>query len=309
MNDATVLYFPELEEDRFLPEGPRSLHWQGRDALIWVNIQTSINSETGSLHVRFWDTGEVLRFPMPGRPGFVIPTPKPGQLLVGMNKQVGIYELDTLTWTPLAQIPDPEPRTIINDGEPVLDSSTIIFGTKDTHFTDRIAEIYLFRLLPRPTISKVRGGQLCSNGKVIQETFEGLMVYDIDTPSKMVTRNRLDLDAGMLVEMGMAIDLRGEADFPDGMIDGGDDTVIIAFYNPAEVSNGRAVRYDLYSGKAVESWRIPGSPRVTCPLLVQRPEGMKLIFTTATEGMPAEWREKCPEAGSLFWATPSGSSA
>ena len=65
---------------------------------------------------------------------------------------------------------------------------------------------------------------------------------------------------------------------------------------------GRAIRFDLSTGQAVEEWTTPGSPRVTCPCLVQRPDGVKLILTTATEGMPAEQREMCPNAGFLFIA-------
>ena len=45
-----------------------------------------------------------------------------------------------------------------------------------------------------------------------------------------------------------------------------------------------------------------GSPRVTCPLLVERDGGVKLILTTAVEGMPADQRRRCPNAGDLFIA-------
>ena len=86
------------------------------------------------------------------------------------------------------------------------------------------------------------------------------------------------------------------------MCDCGDGTVIVAFYNPDLAEAGRAVRFDLTSGKAVEQWTTTGSPRVTCPLLVKRPDGVKLILTTATEGMPAEMRAWCPNAGCLFIA-------
>ena len=62
----------------------------------------------------------------------------------------------------------------------------------------------------------------------------------------------------------------------------GDGTAIIAFYNPEAVAEGRAVRFDLGTGRTIEEWTTPGSPRVTCPLLVKRPDGVKLILTTAT---------------------------
>ena len=44
---------------------------------------------------------------------------------------------------------------------------------------------------------------------------------------------------------------------------------------------GRAVRYRLGTGEMIEEWLTSGSPRVTCPLLVSRPDGVTLVLTTA----------------------------
>jgi sugar lactone lactonase YvrE len=89
------------------------------------------------------------------------------------------------------------------------------------------------------------------------------------------------------------------------MVDGGDGTVIIAFYNPAAVINGRAMRFDLNSKTAIEEWITPGSPRVTCPLLMEQDGSVRLMLTTATEGMPEEQRRNCTGAGDLFVAETS----
>ena len=78
--------------------------------------------------------------------------------------------------------------------------------------------------------------------------------------------------------------------------------VLVTLNIPELVEAGRAVRFNLTTGEALEEWTTPGSPRVTCPLLVKRPDGVKLILTTATEGMPAEMRAKCPSAGCVFIA-------
>ena len=144
--------------------------------------------------------------------------------------------------------------------------------------------------------------QTCSNGKVLASDSRGLILFDIDTPTRKVVRYRLDVAARTATPDGVALDLVDQVGFPDGMCDCGDGTVIIAFYNPDFVQAGKAIRFDLVNGKAIEEWTTPGSPRVTCPLLVKRPDGVKLILTTATEGMPAEMRAKCPNAGCLFIA-------
>lgn len=299
--DAEVLFRPEDAADRFLPEGPRPIRLDGRDALLWVNITTGPDSTSGALYVRFWDDGETETWRLPGRPGFVAPTDRPGVVFVGMDKQVGMFDLDAGTWTRLATIPDDNPRTMINDGEVVPGGRAVVFGTKDVKFTDPIAGLYLYTL-DDDVVSLLAPGQTCSNGKVFARYGGELVLFDIDTPTKTVVRYRLDMGGRVAAADGVALDLRGEPGFPDGMRDGGDGTVIVAFYNPDPVPAGRAVRFDLSSGRPVAEWRTPGSPRVTCPCLVDRPGGVQLVLTTAVEGMPEEQEDDCPEAGSVFVA-------
>ncbi len=299
--DTTVLLTPDSDEDGFLPEGPREFTLDGRPALLWVNIQTAPDATQGALHVRYWDTGGTESTTLPGRPGFALPTDRPGIVLVGLDHRIGTFDFDSYEWTPLATLPDPHPRTIINDAEVTPDGRAVVFGTKDTRFAEPLAGLYLLTLGDN-RVSRLLGGQTCSNGKVLATGPDGLTLFDIDTPTKTVARYRLDVTGRELVADGLALDLRGEPGFPDGMVDAGDGTVIVAFYNPEPVAAGRAVRYDLRTGEALEEWRTPGSPRVTCPCLVQRADGVKLVLTTATEGMPPEQRAKCLTAGSLFVA-------
>ena len=115
--EAGVFVRTDEDEDRFLPEGPRPITLDGRDALIWVNIQTAPDATRGALHVYYPDDEETGVWNLPGRPGFVFPTDRPGTVLVGVGKQVGTVDLETNEFRPLATIPDDNPRTIINDGE------------------------------------------------------------------------------------------------------------------------------------------------------------------------------------------------
>ena len=295
---AAVWFTPPTEADRFLPEGPRLTAAYDGEQIVWVNIQTAANAATGGLHVRHWD-GRHSYFPTPGRPGFVFPTNRDGVFLVGCTTTTGLFEPHTNRWTPLAELPSPHPMVIINDGEIVPGGRAVVFGAKDTRFQEPVACLYLFTLADN-RLTVLADGQTCSNGKVFADG--GATLYDIDTPRKMVTRYALDVTTRTLRELGVAIDLRHRDDFPDGMCDCGDGTVIVAFYNPHAVTDGRAVRYRLDTGEAVEEWITPGSPRVTCPLLVKRPDGVKLLLTTAVEGMPPELRARCPNAGALFVA-------
>lgn len=297
---ARVLVAPSAEPQRFLPEGPREVVLRGRRALAWVNIQTAPDATRGELHFWYPDTGEYQVVPVPGRPGFLIPTDRPDTLFLGMTKEVGLFHVPTGDWRPLAAIPDHSPRTIINDGEVDPAGRMVVFGTKDVRFADPIAHLYLFT--PEDgQLTVLADGQTCSNGKVIVETGGELTLYDIDTPRRMVVRYRLDRQFRTLEDRGMAVDLRAVDGFPDGMTGGGDGTAVVAFYDPDPLPAGRAGRYRLDTGELVEEWTTPGSPRVTCPLLFDQ-SGVKLVLTTAVEGMPPEMRSRCPNAGCLFVA-------
>ncbi len=302
--EAIPLVRFEDEEDRFLPEGPRAVKLEGRDALAWVNIQTAPDATRGAIHIRYWDDGEEGLWNLEARPGFWLPTDKPGTLFVGLGKELGTLELETNTFRAMTRIPDISPRTIINAGEVMPGGKAIVFGTKDLKFADPIARLYFYALTDGH-ITPWADRQICSNGKVFTRDTGGLVLYDIDTPTKKVARYRTEAGSRTAKFDGVAIDTSGIPGFPDGMCDGGDGTVIIAFYNAEPVEAGRAVRFNLATGDAIEEWLTPGSPRVTCPCLVKRPDGVKLILTTATEGMPAADREKCTEAGSLFIASTS----
>jgi sugar lactone lactonase YvrE len=297
---ATVLHAPTSEADRFLPEGPRAVTIEGRPGIAWVNIQTTPDATSGDIHVRFWD-GEHRTYHQEHRPGFLLPTDKEDTLLVGREKEIGLLNLVTNTFHSLADIGDPNPRTIINDGEVVPGGRAVVFGTKDVQFADPIANLYLFTLDDQ-RVSVLADQQVCSNGKLFVREGETLFLCDIDTPKKNLVRYRLDLAGPRLGTAEEVLDLREHRGFPDGMVDAGDGTVIIAFYNPAPVYAGRAIRFDLTTSEAIEEWTTPGSPRVTCPLLIEHDGRMRLVLTTATEGMPATDRRNCPAAGDLFWA-------
>ena len=298
---SEVLVSFDDDQDRFLPEGPRSVVVEDREALIWVNIQTGAHSRHGAIHLRFWDNGERRALPQPSRPGFVMPTDQPGMVVVGQEKEVGLLDLSNNRWTPWATIPDENPRTIINDGEIVPGGRAIVFGTKDVLFANPIARLYLFTL-DDFKIRELDGEQTCSNGKFFRRTDDELHLFDIDTPKQTIVRYRLDMARREIGDARVVLDLHDAEGFPDGMVACADGSAIVAFYNPGPARFGKAVRYSLETGAPIEQWTTPDSPRLTCPLLVKRNENVQLVLTTADEGMAPDLRAKCPKAGNLFIA-------
>ncbi|MBY0459419.1 MAG: SMP-30/gluconolactonase/LRE family protein [Gemmataceae bacterium] len=299
--EARVLHTPRDEFDRFLPEGPQEMTLAGIPRVVWVNIQDGPSSTRGWIHnLSALGSGAIAA---PRRVGFLRPVAGKEQLLIGLEKHLAVFTFRSGTFQTLATIPDDNPRTIINDAEVVPGGEAVVFGTKDVQFDPeaKLAHLYLYTVADN-RVSVLADKQVCSNGKVFATDARGLVLYDIDTPTRKVVRYRLDVGARTATLDGTALDLSREVGFPDGMCDCGDGSVIVAFYNPDFAEKGRAVRYSLTTGEAVEEWLTPGSPRVTCPLLVKRPDGVKLVLTTATEGMPAELRARCLNAGALFIA-------
>jgi len=294
---ADVLFAPESAELKFLPEGPIDL---GAGKFSWVAIAHGPDSMTGSLNIYDLNTSSNGCFPLDGRPGFALPTEQPGQFLIGMERRVELFDIRGGKPQILCEGVDAEvENTIINDG--VACSQGIIFGTKHLEFSDKRASLYFFRASDQKLIP-LRGGQICSNGKVIlEDSAERVTFLDIDTPTKTVVKYSLDPEQGTLSDPEVVLDLNDVAAFPDGMVGTADGKgVIISFYNPEPAEAGETRYYDLDSQKCELVWETPKSPQNTCPLLIERDGKIQLVITTAVEHMTVERQAESTNAGALF---------
>jgi sugar lactone lactonase YvrE len=291
-----VLFRPETEQLRFLPEGP---YPYSDDRLSWVAIQHGADAKTGSLNLFDFDSRSNQSIALPGRPGFAFPTNRDSVFVIGMERQVGLFDTGNSSFKPLGDpIESGVTGTVINDG--VVFSGGLIFGCKDLKFAEAKAGLYLWRRSDWQTI-RLRSDQTCSNGKVVFGDGERVTLLDIDTPTKTVVRYELDVTDARLSPPEVVVDLRKGDVYPDGMIatpDGA--SVIIAFYNPADAAFGEAKQFSLATGEVEAVWRTENSPRVTCPQLVERDGQIKLILTTADEGMTPEQQAIHTNAGALF---------
>ena len=292
-----ILYRPESAALRFLPEGPYQLP-DGR--ISWVGIQHGADSKTGSINILNLTTGLNESFSLPGRPGFAFPTDQAGVFVTGFERSVGLFDTRTGTWSPLISDVDSDvSNTIINDA--VTYDGNLIFGCKELEFKTKKAGLYLWRRGDGVLI-QLRNDQICSNGKAIVKNSDGtLTMYDIDSPSKQIIRCRLDIEAGTVSGIEVVVDLTSEEIFPDGMILTPDhQSLIVALYDPGDPQAGAARQYNLSNGKLETVWTCPGSPRVTCPQLINHAGRVRLVLTTAVEHMPSEQQATHPNAGCLF---------
>ncbi len=295
---AEVVFRPEEGKLAYLPEGPCAVR---PGQVSWVAIQHGGDSGEGSINVLDLNSGENRHHVLPGRPGFAFPTSTPNVFLTGFERQVGYFNVESGDWEGVHGVVEGEEEgTIINDG--VLCGNGVLFGTKDVEFKEAKAGLYLW-LPGMETAKHLRGGQTCSNGKVIISREGKLYLLDIDTPTRVVVEYPLDLGNQVLGEPRTVVDLREAGAFPDGMVitpDG--QSVIVAMYNPEDVEAGEARQHSLGNGGLETVWKTPGSPRVTCPLLAEIGGEVVLLLTTAVEHMTEEEQARHPNAGCLFRA-------
>ncbi len=294
---AETLWVPDEEALAYLPEGPWPL---GADRFSWVAIQHGPHETTGSLNVFDAASGANRRFPMPCRPGFAAPTDREDVFVVGCERSLGLYDAGRETWLPFASGIDAEvDGTIINDG--IVFPEGLLFGTKDLAFATPKASLYLWRAADA-TLVHLRDDQTCSNGKLATRRADGAWdLLDIDTPTRTLVRYRLDVEAGVLGEPELVLDLGDLRGYPDGMAaTPGGRSVIIAIFDPSGATDGEARQYALDDGTLEAVWTTPGAPQVTCPRLVRIGAAVRLVLTTATENMTETQRARCPGAGHLF---------
>ncbi len=297
-SEAQLLHEPATSELKFLPEGP---FWLGKNRFSWVAIQHGASARFGSLNIFDLSNNSNASFVLPGRPGFARPTDVDDVFVVGAERELGLFNIKSKQWQPFCRGIDASvENTIVNDGTTWHDN--IVFGTKDLEFKTKKAGLYLYRGRDGK-LFQLRSDQICSNGKaVVAGDTNDLYLYDIDTPTRKIVRYALDIDRGVMSEAETAVDLSKATGFPDGMTltpDGR--SAIVSFYNPDPAEYGLTEQYSLKSGELEFSWRTPGSPQNTCPLLMPQSDGrVSLVITTAIEHMPKERYAGAPRSGCLF---------
>jgi sugar lactone lactonase YvrE len=279
--EAQPFFRPDSENLRYLPECPRVLE----GALLWVSIQYADGQPLGGLNILDLATLQNVHHPLPGRPGFFAPTARPGEIVIGLERRLVLYDLAGARITEtLGHIPEDD-RVIINDG--IAIPGGLIFGTKHLHFKLPVAALYHYDNATRE-IRELRGGQVCSNGKCFHD---GCLI-DIDTQPKTITEYRYD---GALHPVRLITPPDQLPALPDGLRPTrGGAAILVAYYNPDPVPDGLAQEIRLSDGEVLTEWILPGSPRVTCPEI----SGDFVYFTTAVEGMPSP----TANAGALFRA-------
>lgn len=273
----------------------------GRENVLgWVGIQHGADRKSGSINLLDLKTLENERHDLPGRPGFYAETDEPGTVLIGLERRLVLYRFPTRQVIETGIEIEPDERVIINDG--LAASEGVLFGTKDTRFQEYIAHMYFYDFAKRKLVV-VKDDRLCSNGKFFFERDGRRLLADIDSPRQTVELFDAALESDALTNGRVLADFTKLPGVPDGMRPTPDGrSVVVAFYDPDDVEFGIARQVSLADGAIEAEWRFPGSPRVTCPEFVMIDGQVKLLCTTAVEGMPDERRSHAPHAGEMYIA-------
>ena len=268
--------------------------------LGWIAIQHSSTESRGSIHLLDLDSRSDVRYDLPGRPGFFAETDRPGVVVIGLERRLALFDLIRAQLRETGvHLPEDE-SVIINDG--IAIEGGLVFGTKHLGFSRPIARLYHFDAAKRE-LEVLRPDLICSNGKHLYQREGVEYMIDIDSPTRRIEEFRVDFKNHAMTLERVVADLTHLVEVPDGLRATPDGkSVVVAFYHPGDVSDGVARQISIETGEIEVEWRFPGAPRVTCPEFVELEGAVKLVCTTAVEGMPADLRLRAPRSGDLFVA-------
>ncbi|MCY3878340.1 MAG: SMP-30/gluconolactonase/LRE family protein [Rhodobacteraceae bacterium] len=257
-----------------------------RDGCIyWTDIE-------GRKIFRLSGAGEVSRFTMPGRAGFILPLSSPG-FVIGFPKQVVIADQELREFTRIVDVETDIPGTRINDAA-VDPFGGVVFGTfNEVADPDRRPVCSLYRLSPEGDLQRLLSNIAISNGTDFSP--DGSIMYFADTADGRIRRFRVG--AADFSDLEEIEPLATAADAP-GLPDGGCVDAAGNYWS-ARVWGSCAIRFSP-EGKPNGRVDIPVKGP-TCVALCG-PDLDQLHITSLRTEHSAEELRAAPEAGGLFRA-------
>jgi sugar lactone lactonase YvrE len=271
--------FTSIPSQCFLGEGP---YWHvARQSFFWVDI------ENGKLFEHNLKTKETKTRSFPHRLTVVLED-KEGNLILGLDRKLARFDLDTekLTW--LCEVESEYPLHRFNDGK-VDPKGRIWIGTLSTLFTEGVGSLYLVDqdLKPKKQLDHLT----ISNGMAWTE--DNKTFYFIDTPTRQIKAYNFELESGEIEFEKVAIQIPEELGFPDGMCIDQEGMLWVAHYGGSGV-----YRWNPETGKLLDKIELP-VPHVTSCCFGGKNLDM-LLITTAQENLTESQLKEFPMSGDVF---------
>jgi sugar lactone lactonase YvrE len=262
-----------------LAEGPV---WDDREGcLYWVDITP------GVLHRTDPTSGETTAYSV-GAPLGAACLRSQGGLLLAMS--TGFAYFDPGNGAPRPII-DPEAGNDLNRFNDGKCDPAGRFWAGTMAFSEAEGAGSLYCLTPDLKVSKKLSGVTISNG--LAWTKDHRTMYYIDTIPLKVYAFDYDEGTGEISNQRVAITIKAEQGYPDGMTIDVEDKLWIAHYGGSCVR-----RWDPLTGAILETIPLPVS-QVTCPTF-GGPNLDTLYITTAAQNLTGEALAREPLAGALF---------
>jgi sugar lactone lactonase YvrE len=254
--------------------------WDPREGcLYWTDIEER-------LIYRLQSNGEVSKFTLPERAGFILPRRNPG-FVIGFPSRIALCDSTFHKFTTVAVIEPDLEQTRVNDAA-VDPYGGLVFGTFDER--DRRPVAGLYRLSPTGEVTQLLEGVAISNGLAFSP--DGTLMYFADTSDGIIRRFRVGSGFQTLQE----IDCLAGADIAPGKPDGAVVDSEGCSWN-ARVWGGCVVRISP-DGYLLDKIDIPAKGP-TC--VAMGGVGLTRLFaTTLRIRHTAEELESMPLAGGLF---------
>jgi sugar lactone lactonase YvrE len=271
--------YTSIPSQCFLGEGP---YWHvARQSFFWVDI------ENGKLFEHNLKTKETKTRSFPHRLTVVLED-KEGNLILGLDRKLARFDLDTekLTW--LCEVESEYPLHRFNDGK-VDPKGRIWIGTLSTLFTEGVGSLYLVDqdLKPKKQLDHLT----ISNGMAWTE--DNKTFYFIDTPTRQIKAYNFELESGEIEFEKVAIEIPEELGFPDGMCIDQEGMLWVAHYGGSGV-----YRWNPETGKLLDKIELP-VPHVTSCCFGGKNLDM-LLITTAQENLTESQLKEFPMSGDVF---------
>eukprot|EP01124_Arcella_intermedia_P016607 TRINITY_DN23217_c0_g1_i1.p1 TRINITY_DN23217_c0_g1~~TRINITY_DN23217_c0_g1_i1.p1 ORF type:complete len:341 (-),score=53.10 TRINITY_DN23217_c0_g1_i1:52-1035(-) len=296
VKEAVALDFSA--EQFYLAEGPyvvrRAGEWPGA-VFSFVNIQKGPD-EPGQLHIVDSSSWRHQVFDLPEPVGFAFPTDKENIFVMGLGKGLALY--DTQTGQVERLVEDlKEGDTLVNDA--LLIDNGLVFGSKHLKTPQRIAGLWYYPYASRQLVHLLPNLKISNGMDTFTDNNGELWLVHTDSVDGVVKKFPFDPINGKVNHLKgeVIVDVRPLKVSPDGLTLSPDKKhLIVALWNDDEGAKyGEAHQYSMETGKLERIWRVPGAPRVTCPILVKD----RVILTTAWEGS-VRLKETQPNSGRLF---------
>lgn len=256
-----------------------------RKSFFWVDIEGKTLYEHTAL-------GKLSSWGSPYRISMIAQCHEDHVLLLAMQGRVMKFDLQSGALSMVVKLEPDKPDNRSNDGG-VDVMGRLWIGTMSMHFQEGSGSLYCVdREL---SVNKKIQGLTVPNGLVWSA--DNTRMYHVDSNSRKVAAYAFDANMGTISFKKNVLQIPRNMGSPDGMCMDEEGMIWIAHWNGSGV-----YRWNPADGSLISKIEVPVPQVSSCAFGGENMD--QLLITTARQNMSAADREKYPDSGSVYIATP-----